>query len=301
MSAVRFPADVDREDRLVWGLSGRQLGELAAGAVVALLVRSATSALPLALSAALSVVPVAVAAALALGRHDGLDGDRFAFAWLAHRRRPKLLVPAGEGVPAPPSGFPPVQVPAALDLPVAGVGDDGVIDLGASGAALLCRASALNFGLRTDEEQDALVGVMARWLNSLTSPVQIVIHTEPVDMGLLVAEIDATAAGLPHPDLESAARDHARFLAGLAARRNVLRREVLLVFRAAAEDEAGRVGLHQRADEAVVALAAAGVVVEPLGEHQARAALARCADPADPTPASVLCSSEDAVVVGADR
>lgn len=302
MSAVRFPADVDREDRLVWGLSARQLAEFAVGVVVALVLRSATTAFPLPVSAALCVLPVAAAAALALGHHDGIAGDRVALAWLAHRRRPTLFVGAPEGVVVrPPEGFPNVRVPAPLDLPVRGVGEGGVVDLGTSGSAVVCRASALNFGLRTDEEQAALVGVMARWLNSLASPVQIVIHTEPVDMGHLVGEIEAAAGGLPHPDLEQAARDHARFLAGLAARRNVLRREVFLVFHAPTNDDAARVALHQRGDEAVVALAAAGVVVQPLDEDAARAVLARCADPADPTPAAVLEATEDHVVFGADR
>ncbi|MDQ1437486.1 MAG: hypothetical protein QOK43_1115 [Acidimicrobiaceae bacterium] len=301
MSAVRFPADVDREDRLVWGLTARQLGELAAGVVAALLLRSATAALPLPVSAGVSLLPVVVAAALALGRHDGLGADRFALAWLEHRRRPKLLVAAGEGVVAPPEGFGDVPVPAPLDLPVRGVSEGGVVDLGAAGCALVCRASALNFGLRTEDEQTALVGIMARWLNSLAAPVQIVVHTEPVDVGRLVAELEAGATALPHPDLEAAARDHARFLGGLAGRRNVLRREVLLVFHAPANDDVGRVSLHQRADEAVVSLAAAGIVVQPLDEHGARGVLARCADPADPAPAAVLTAAEDRVVSGAGR
>lgn len=301
MSVVRFPADVDREDRLVWGLSARQLAEIAVGVVVALLVRSAAGGLPLPVSAGMCALPLAASAALALGRHDGLTGDRFALAWLAHRRGPGLCVNAPEGVVAPPDGLPAGRVPAALDLPVKGVGEGGVVDLGATGSALLCGASALNFGLRTEEEQAALVGVMARWLNSLTAPVQILVHTEPVDVDALVADIESGAGGLPHPDLEAAARDHARFLAALAARRNVLRRKVLLVFHAPGNDDAAAVTLHQRADEAAVALAAAGVVVRPLDEQEAGAALARCADPADPTPASVLQAAEDLVVLGAGR
>ena len=301
MSAVRFPADVEREDKLVWGLSARQLAELAAAVLVALVLRSATTTLPLPVSAAVSVVPVAAGAALALGRHDGLAGDRFALAWVAHRRRPALLVAAREGVVPPPSGFAPAPVPAPLDVPVRAVGEGGVVDLGSSGTALLCRASALNFGLRTEDEQQALVGVVARWLNSLTTPVQILVHTEPVDVGHLVAEIESGAGGLPHPDLEAAARDHARFLAGLTARRNVLRREVLLVFSAASSDDAAHASLHQRADEAIVSLAAAGIVVQPLEEHAARDMLARCADSADPTPAEMLVDAEDRIVFGADR
>jgi hypothetical protein len=296
MSGARFPADVNREDKLVWGLSARQLGELGAGVAAALLLRSGTEALPLPFSAGVSLLPLVVAAFLALGRQDGLSGDRFAVAWLAHRRRPSLLVPAGQGVIAPPAGFGDVRVPAPLDLPVTGVADDGVVDLGTDGAALVCRASSLNFGLRTEEEQAALIGIMARWLNSLAAPVQIVVHAEPVDAGSLVAELEAGAAALPHPDLEAAARDHARFLAGLAGRRNMLRREVLLVFHTSGLDDGSRASLHQRADEAVASLAAAGIVVHPLGDVEARRVLARCADPADPATEGVLSAADDLVV-----
>lgn len=300
MSAVRFPSNVDREDRLVWGLTGRQLAEVAGGVVVAVLVRSMTTRAPLPLSAGVSAMPMIAALAVALGQHDGLGADRFLLAWLSHRRGSRLLVPAGDGILPAPDGCPSVRLPTQLDLPVRGVGEGGIVDLGSSGAALVCQASVLNFGLRTDEEQAALVSIMARWLNSLSSPVQILIHTEPVDVGHLVTEIEAGAAALAHPDLEAAALDHAQFLASLAARRNVLRRDVFLVFRAASSDEADRTGLHRRADEAIVSLATAGVVVQPLEGDDARAALARSANPIDPAPSRALRRTEDYVVRGAD-
>ena len=300
MSGARIPADVDREDRLLAGLSARQLLELAVAVVVALMIRTATTGLPLALSAALVAVPLLLGAAVALGRHDGLPADRLALAWFKHRGRPRLLVAAPEGVLAPPAGFRTVRLPAPLCLPTQPPDADGVLDLGDSGAALICKASALNFGLRTEEEQKALVAVLARWLNSLEAAVQILIHTEPVDVGTLIGDIEAGAAGLPHADLEQAARDHARFLAALSDRRNVLRREVLLVFHTAARTDEVAESLLQRADAATSSLAAAGIVVERLDEAAARSVLARCATPDDPAPPSVLAWASGDVVSGVE-
>ena len=102
------------------------------------------------------------------------------------------------------------------------------------------------------------------------------------------------APGLPHVALERAARDHAAFLADLAASRDLLRREVLVVLRqpmgqpmgrpagqASAEgDGSGR--LLRRAAGAVSALSAAGVSLTVLDGTAASSVIGRCLDPAGP-------------------
>jgi hypothetical protein len=174
-------------------------------------------------------------------------------------------------------------LPAPLRLPLGEVVPDGIIDLGADGLAVVCRASAVTFSLRTPAEQEALVAGFARWLNSLADPVQILVRAEPVDLTPTIDALTDAAPGLPHPALEAAARDHARFLADLAARRDLLRREVLVVLhQPAGSDAAGR--LHRRATEATTALAAAGVTVTPLDGPAAQSCLARALDPAGPRP-----------------
>ena len=101
----------------------------------------------------------------------------------------------------------------------------------ADGKALVCRASAVTFSLRSPGEQEALVAAFGRWLNSLSAPVQVLVRAEPVDLGPAIAQLLEAAPGLPHPALESAARGHARFLADLAASHDLLRRDVLVVLR----------------------------------------------------------------------
>lgn len=46
-----------------------------------------------------------------------------------------------------------------------------VVDLGNQGAALICQASAISFGLRTQAGQHALVVAFGRYLNSLAAPI----------------------------------------------------------------------------------------------------------------------------------
>ena len=289
---VRIPADIDRPDKLLAGLTARQLAILAVTAVALWVGYSVTRRLvPVAAFGAVAV-PVAVAAvSLALGRFEGVPADRWLAAAWRHRRAPHRLVPAPDGIPAAPSFAAGLAGPAPspLRLPVAGVASDGIVDLGGDGLALICRASAVTFALRTPAEQEALVAGFARFLNSLGEPVEIVVRAEPVDLAPTIAGLLEAAPGLPHPALEAAARDHAGFLAELAERRDLLAREVLVVLRQAPQannarsnnaDAAGR--LHRRAAEAAAALGAAGVTLAVLDGPAAADCLTRALDPAGP-------------------
>ncbi|MGH9090495.1 MAG: PrgI family protein [Acidimicrobiales bacterium] len=279
---MRIPADVERPDKLLAGLTARQLAILGVAAVALWAGYAATRhLLPAAVYGAFAVPVGAVAAMLALGRFEGIAADRWVSAAWRHHRSPHRLVPAPDGVPAAPSFLDADAGPAPdqLRLPFAGVAGDGIVDLGSDGLAVICRASAVTFSLRTPAEQQALVVGFARWLNSLDQPAQLLVRAEPVDLTPQVDALLDAAPGLPHPALEAAARDHARFLAELAARRDLLRREVLVVLRQpSGQDAPAR--LHRRAAAAATALGAAGVSLVVLDGAAAARCLARALDPA---------------------
>jgi hypothetical protein len=286
---VRIPADVEHEDRLLAGLTARQLAILGVAGVLLWAAYDATRHLvPIAAFAAVAAPFAVVATGLALGRMDGMSADRLVVAAWRQRRAPRHLVPAPEGVASPPAflGIDPGPLPAPLRLPIAGVEHTGVIDLGADGQAVICRATAVTFSLRTPVEQEALVASFARFLSSLAEPVQILVRAEPVDLTPTITELLTTAPGLPHSGLEAAAREHARFLSELCATADLLRREVLVVLRqpVASQSDAhdASVRLRRRADEAAAALAAAGVSLVVLDAAAASACLTRSLDPAAP-------------------
>jgi len=279
---VRIPADVERPDKLLAGLTARQLAILGVAAVVLWAGYAATRHLVPTVAFAVVALPVGSAAAmLALGRFEGIAADRWvSFAW-RHHRAPHRLVPAPDGVPSAPAflGAQPGSAPGMLRLPFAGVSGDGIVDLGVDGLAMICRASAVTFSLRTPAEQEALVAGFARWLNSLDQPAQILVRAEPVDLTSSIDALLDAAPALPHPALEAAARGHAAFLADLGARRDLLRREVLVVLRQPSGTDAPA-RLHRRAAEATRALGAAGVTLVALGGPDAATCLARALDPA---------------------
>ncbi len=255
-SPVRIPADVDRPDRIVAGLTGRQLLILASAATLLYLGWAATrTVLPLPVFLVLAIPIGGGAVALALGRREGVSLDRLLLAAVRQRLQPGHRVAAPEGLRPVPQWMAQratsagdshhsaasrvTDNPAALHLPAEGITDAGMVDLGHDGIAAVAVAGTVNFGLRTPAEQDALIATFARWLHSLTSPVQIVIRAERLDLSGQIADLHATAPALPHAALEHAAREHADYLAHLAAGADLLRRQVLLVLREPLRDALG--------------------------------------------------------------
>ena len=284
---VSVPSDVERPDKILAGLTARQVAIATVAAVIIWAgFQAARHVMPLPAFAALAS-PVGLAAvALVIGERDGLPLDRLLLAAWRQRRAPRRLVTAPEGVPGPPAWTaPPPAVLAPLWQHIA---PDGVIGLGSAGAAAVAAVSTVNFALRSPDEQDALAAAYGRWLNSLTGPVQILVRAGRADLTAAVAALREAAPALPHPALEQAALEHASFLEGLAAERDVLTRQALLIVREPGHGT-GRTGggtaagrALQRAGEAARLLAGAGLQVSVLDGGQVTALLAACADPAAP-------------------
>ncbi|ABW11977.1 hypothetical protein Franean1_2547 [Parafrankia sp. EAN1pec] len=344
---VRIPADVDREDRIVANLTARQVLILALTGIAFYLAWAATRSLvPLPVFALLTAPVAAVAAILVLGQRDGLSLDRLLVAAIRQRTSPRHRINAPEGVIPPPSWLAaratsgsggrrsdanaqsaaPLRLPARTVTSNAGV---GVIDLGSDGLAVVAVVSTVNFALRTPGEQDGLVAVFARYLHSLTAPVQILVRAMPADLAAQIQQLDDAADQLPHPALAHAAREHATYLAQLADEMQLLTRQVLLVLReplvtagpvdglggasllaalsgrrAAARDarragqairRAAHTRLARRLAEATDLLAPAGIVVTPLDAGTATSVLAAACNPAGLVPPSVLAAPDEVI------
>ncbi|MEU3628138.1 PrgI family protein [Amycolatopsis coloradensis] len=349
-SPVRVPADVDRPDQVLGPLTARQLAILGIAGLLLYGLYSATRTfvpLPVFLIVA---VPVGITVTvLALGQRDGLPLDRLALAAIRQHLSPRHRVAAPEGVRAAPAWLTAQHAdtrtrgrrgrhpaagaeavsPAPLELPASGVTDSGaqagIVDLGTDGLAVIAGCSTVNFSLRTPGEQESLVASFARYLHSLTAPVQILVRAERLDLTPQIAELRAHAGGLPHPALEAAARDHADYLAELTAHADLLRRQVLLVLReplrtgpapaaaassvlpwrrhrrdnAPVEDgvrQAAEQRLVRRLGEAIELLTPAGIVATPLDAAAATGVLAAACNPDTYLPPSAALAGADEVV-----
>jgi hypothetical protein len=288
---ARVHADVERADRIAFGLTGRQLVILT---VTGLVLYAAWTALatvvPPLVFIACALPIVGTAFFVAVGRRDGLGLDVWLLAALRHRRAPHRLVPAeGPITPAPawvtttrgPGDR--LPLPAPLRLPAKGITADGLVDLGPDGTTGLVAASTVAFGLRTAAEQNGLVAGFARWLHSLDGPAQILIRAQRVDLTDVADRILAQAPGLPDPALEEAARSHAGFLDDLAARRELLHRHVTVAVRSTR----GPGHTSHQAAETVRALSGCEVAATVLDPVDAAVTLAGALNPsAAPSPSS---------------
>jgi hypothetical protein len=293
---ARIPADVDRPDVVVGRLTFRQAAIIAGVGGACWLaftaVHKAAPHAPAILLAAPLALIVLVAAAVALASRDGISGDRFLLAAIAHARRPRLLInplSGAETVPLPsilPKAWRKAQgrPPAPLRLPADGIDAVGMLALREHGHAGIAAASTVNFSLRTPGEQNALVAGFGRFLNSLSGPVQILVRTRRLDLSALVSDLEHAAFALPHPQLEAACLDHAAFLADLSARQQLLSRQVLVVAREPAAGGASEAAarIARRYQEASAALSGAEIRIAAFTPAGATALLADAVT--DPAP-----------------
>jgi hypothetical protein len=288
MSGARIPvpANIEREDRILAGLSARQLAILAGAAAVLWLGWQATRDwLPVPATTAIAFPVAAAALAGAFGRADGTTVDRLALAGWRFVCGPRRLVPAVDGVVAAPPWWVRARgarLPAPLRLPARAIDSDGTVDLGRDGRAVLAGCSAVNFALLSRGEREAAVAGYARWLNGLTGPVMVVSRAVPVDLTAWIDRLRHAAAALAPAALAAAAADHAEFLAGLAADANLSQRQVLLAVRNPAG--AGPDRARRLAGEAARALAAAGITVQALDGPLVIEQLAVACRPLQPLP-----------------
>ncbi|GAA5152911.1 MULTISPECIES: PrgI family protein [Amycolatopsis] len=322
---VRIPSDVDRDDHILANFTARQVAVLAVAGLVLYGGWLVTKSFLPTVAYLVVAVPVGIAViAVVVLQRDGLPLDRLLLAAVRQRLSPRRRVTEG-----PPQAVPEWLADAAgetaqvatggLDLPATGIGETGIVDLGSDGVALIAVCSTVNFALRTPAEQEALVAAFARYLDSLAAPVQVLVRAARLDLSEQIDNLEQRAPTLPHPALEQAARDHARFLSQLGEQADLLRRQILLVVReplqveamtrprrkrAAISDAARRSAaqrLVRRVNEATELLSGAGVAVTLLDAGQATAVLAAACDPDRLlNPTAGLAGADDVITTAPD-
>jgi len=298
----KIPADVATPDKIVYGLTARQLAILTVASLIeyGIFKAAAGQLLPQPVLIA-AMIPLAGAAiVLALGRRDGLSLDVWLLAGIRQVRSPQRLAPAPDGKLTAAAAWAPQAEPstprsplAVLRLPARAISEAGVIDTGSQAVALVA-CTTVNISLRTGDEQAALIGGFGRWLNSLSGPVQVVVSAQRVDLSSHAQRIAEGADTIANPALAEAARDYADFLDDLAMRRDPLWRTVTVAVTASgdrAEHEAAR-----RAEHAASALSGLGVQTAVLDGGRATAVLSAAVDPYTPADASWPRTRPDAVI-----
>jgi hypothetical protein len=280
---VRIPGNVEKEDQVIGSLTMRQVAIIGGAGAVLWCVWTAVHAwVPVVLFLVPALLVLLVVALAVSVNRDGVSVDRLLLAGLKQVVASRRQVPAPEGVVQPPAFVAAAmrggaKPPAPLHLPVSTVAESGTVSLGPDGVSALAESSTVNFALRTHAEQEVLIGGFARWLNTLTGPVQIVSRTTPADLGDQVAALRERAGGLPHPLLEQAALDHANFLDDLTSRRTLMDRKVLISTHEA--DPKSEPRLMRRVHDSAAVLAGCELNVTVLDAASATDVLGAALDP----------------------
>lgn len=100
--------------------------------------------------------------------------------------------------------------------------DDGAV-------AMVIVVSAMNFGLLSEDEQDATIYAYAGLLNSLSFPTQIVIRSQPKDVSVYLQKISTQEQQTTNPLYKQRIRDYRQFVESLVQEQNVLDKKFYFV------------------------------------------------------------------------
>lgn len=106
-------------------------------------------------------------------------------------------------------------------IPIEDIADD-MIYLKDGGVTLVLSTSAVNFGLLFDTEQMGIIDAFARLLNSLSFPIQIVIHSKRLDISSYLHTLDQAISAQPNPLLKNISLSFRRFVESIIKEKNVL-------------------------------------------------------------------------------
>jgi hypothetical protein len=95
--------------------------------------------------------------------------------------------------------------------------------------SLVIKTNALNFGLLSEEEQDATIYAYASFLNSLTFSVQILIRSDIKDISGYLRLLEEQEVKQMNPIKKNQIRDYKQFVANLITERNVLDKKFYVI------------------------------------------------------------------------
>lgn len=101
---------------------------------------------------------------------------------------------------------------------------------------VVIEVSPVNFELKSEEEQDALIDTYESFLNSLPCPLEIVVRIRELDMDKYLADIKGLLEGEKEEIYRSQIQNYTEFVQGLVADNRILSRHFYVVLPYTAKD-----------------------------------------------------------------
>lgn len=114
------------------------------------------------------------------------------------------------------------------NLDIAGI-EDGIIILKNGSYRLVLDVSAVNFGLKSEREQNSMIFQFQGFLNSLHSPIQILIQSRKLDLTPYLEKLKKRAADQPVELLRSQTLDYIDFVSELINLANIMKKRFYVI------------------------------------------------------------------------
>lgn len=106
---------------------------------------------------------------------------------------------------------------------------DGILMLPNHQYRAVLEVSSLNFELKSEDEQDALIDTFESFLNSLPCPLQIIVRIREVDMSKYLADLHGQLANETEEIYRSQLENYSEFVRSLVANNKILSRHFYTV------------------------------------------------------------------------
>jgi len=106
---------------------------------------------------------------------------------------------------------------------------DEIVILKNGALCSIIKVNAINFELRSEDEQIAIVQNFQNFINSVDFPIQIVVRSVQLDLSDYVKSLDSTTATLENELLKIQATAYAKFVGELAQLANIITKTFLVV------------------------------------------------------------------------
>jgi len=107
--------------------------------------------------------------------------------------------------------------------------DQNIVMFSNGSCALVISASAVNFGLLSEKEQDVLIAAYAGLLNSLSFPIELLIRTQHKDVTAYLRLLEDQEHKQKNPRLAKSIHDYRSFVASTVKEKNVLDKNFYIV------------------------------------------------------------------------
>lgn len=106
---------------------------------------------------------------------------------------------------------------------------DGVLILKDGSLRAVVKISAINFDLRSSDEQQAILQQFGAFMNSIDFPIQMVAHSRRFDITTYLANLESATQGLTNDLLKVQSGEYARFVRELSELANIMQKNFYVV------------------------------------------------------------------------